>query len=304
MNRWINEKLIVQTMKLTFLTLFVFVCTTRMLLPQRVQAFPANDLAKDTSLQIVSREEIAAAMRTQTGYDPTATTNVARFQAEVILQLAGHARQRQPDGPPLLIRHDLWFQAFWETFGLTHETAPHYSRLAFEHRQDQLVEYRKERVIQKVEPGRSPVIAVNVRVFWPAVDGAPPHYSFDDTLSTPHLKVTNAREITYHLLDFGDMIVYDDIRGLSGRPTSGILGLLFKVIGEGQVVSSHIAIADDGLQVARAQVRKGPFEVRATVTVQPAGRTEKGLPPGRPDLTAIEEQLKKPLRIKYAAMKW
>ncbi len=291
-------------MKLILSTLFVFAFTTGTLLPQSVQAFPANDLAKDTSWQRVSSEEIIAAMRTQTGYDPTATTNVARFQAGVILQLAWQARQRRPDGPPLLIRHDHWFQAFLETFGLTQETAPHYSRLALFHKQDQLVEYRKERVIQKIDSGPAPEMAVNVKVFWPAADGAPSHYSFDDTLSTPRLKVTNAREITYRLLDFGGMIVYDDIRGLSGRPTSGVLGLLFKVIGEGQVMSSRIAISDDGLQVARAQVRKGPFEVMATVTVQPDGRTEKGLPPGRPDLTALEEQLKRPLRIKYAPMKW
>jgi hypothetical protein len=288
----------------TFSTLFLLACTTGALLSQSVQAFPANDLAKETSPQLVSREEIAAVMQLQSGYDPTATTNVARFQAEVILQLARQARQRRPDGPPLLIRHDLWFQAFLETFGLTHETAPHYSRLAFEHQQDQLVEYRKQRVLRKVEPGPPPEIAVNVKVFWPAADGAPACYSFDDTLSTPHLKVTNGREITYRLLDFGGMIVYDDIRGLSGRPTSGILGLLFKMIGEGQVVSSRIAISDDGWQITRAQVRKGPFEVSATISVQPDGCTEKGLPPGRQDLAALEEHLKKPLRVKYAAMKW
>jgi len=286
-----------------FLTLLVVVCTIETLFAQRVQAHPVNDIAKGTSLLLVSREEIEQAMQLQTGYDPTATTNVARFQAAVILQLAKQARARHPDGAPLLIRHDLWFRAFVKTFELTYETAPHYSKLAFQHGQDQLVEYRVERVIKKVE-GPTPLIAVNVRVSWAEDDKAPARYSFGDTLSTPHLKVTNARVITYRLLDFGDMMVYDEIRGLSGRPTSGILGLLFRVIGEGQVAHSRIKVSADGLQITRARVRKGLFEVTATVTVQPDGRTEKGLPADRPDLLALDDRLKKPLLIKYAPMKW
>lgn len=274
------------------------------LLPQTIRSHSTNDISKNMTLQEVRLDEIVRAMRTQTGYDPTATTNVARFQAGVILDLARQARLRDPDGPPLLIGHDAWFHAFLEAFGLTYETAPHYSRLAFQHQQDQLVEYRTERVIKKVDDGPMPVITVNVKVFWPENENAPSHYSFEDTLATPRLKVTNARVITYRLLDFGDMIVYDEIRGLSGRPASGVLGLLFRVIGEGRVLCSLIKISDDGLQITRAQVRKGPFQVTATVTVQSDGRTEKGVPANRFDLTAIEDQLKKPLRIKYVPMKW
>jgi hypothetical protein len=272
--------------------------------PQRILAGANNDVVKGMSLQVVSREEVVAAMRSQSGYDPAATTNVARFQAAMILSLAQKAQSRNPNGPPLLIRHDVWFRAFLEVFGFTFENAPQYSRMAFENRQDQLVEYRRDHVIPKNADGPVPKTAVNVKVFWPEQKGSPARYSFDDTLSSPSLKVTNARVITYRLLAFENMIVYDEIRGLSGRPTSGVLGLLFRIIGEGKVLSSRIAISGDGLQIARAQVRKGPFELTPIVTVQPDGQTEKGLPANRPDLAAIEEQLKQPIRIEYTPMKW
>ena len=36
-----------------------------------------------------------------------------------------------------------------------------------------------------------------------------------------------------------------------------------------------------------------------TVTVYPDGRTEKDLPPGRPDLAALEVRLKQPLHVRY-----
>src|SRR2546422_4260570 len=37
-------------------------------------------------------------------------------------------------------------------------------------------------------------------------------------------------------------------RSLRGRFSSGILGLLFKLIGEGHVVENRMALAEDGLQ--------------------------------------------------------
>jgi hypothetical protein len=262
-----------------------------------------NLQANDVARQVVSREELRAAMQRQTGYDPTATTNVARFQAEVLLHLARQARERDPDGPPLLIRHDDWFWAFLDANRLTLSQAPHYSLQAWNHQQDQLIDYNLKHVIKKVERGPSPQLAVNVKVSWPDSVGLPSKYSFEDTLATPKLNVTNHRVITYRLLDFGDMIVYDEIQGLTGRPTSGILGLLFRVIGEGEVSYSRITISDDGLQITRARAQKGPIVITETVTVQPDGKTEKGLPSGRRDLQALEKKLKRPLRIRYVPIK-
>ncbi|MFQ6113535.1 MAG: hypothetical protein ACE5NG_05530 [bacterium] len=257
----------------------------------------------DERVRIVARQEILEAMQQQQGYDPTATTNVARFQAQVLLYLIRSAREREPEGPPLFMDHTDWFFAFLEKNNITVAQAPTFALLSYQHKQDQLVEYRSQRVIKKVQKGPKPIVAANVKVFWTKEPGRPSKYSFHDTLSTPNLKVTNHRLITYRLLEFEDMIVIDDIHGLTGRPTSGILGLLFRVIGEGRAVQSRFTISRDGLQINRSQVRKGHFEVTETVTVQPDGNTQKGLPPGRPDLLTLEARLKRPLRIKYLPFK-
>ena len=107
--------------------------------------------------------------------------------------------------------------------------------------------------------------------------------------------------ITYRLLDYPDMLVFDEITGLRGRPTTGILGMLFQLIGEGYVVESRIALAPDGLQITRARARK-VFEVATTVTVHPDGRTEKDVPSGRADLVAIDRRLKQPLKLRHPPM--
>lgn len=60
----------------------------------------------DNRLQVVTREQLEAALAACNGYDPTVTTNASRFHAEVILHLARQARTRQPDGPPLLIKYE------------------------------------------------------------------------------------------------------------------------------------------------------------------------------------------------------
>jgi hypothetical protein len=77
------------------------------------------------------------------------------------------------------------------------------------------------------------------------------------------------------------------------------LSVLFKMIGEGQVVQNRMIIAPDGLQVSRARAEKGFFGVTSTVTVYPDGRTEKDVPEGRPDLLAIDARLKQPIEVRY-----
>jgi hypothetical protein len=77
--------------------------------------------------------------------------------------------------------------------------------------------------------------------------------------------------------------------------------MLFQLIGEGSVVESRIAVATDGLQITRARARK-IFEVATTVTVHPDGRTEKDVPPARPDLDAIDARLKQALRLRHPPM--
>ncbi len=249
--------------------------------------------------RVVSRQTLLEAMRRSKGYDPTATTNGARFQAEVLLHLVREAKTQNREGARLFLGHEDWFRAFLEVTGRTEKTAPQYALLAHRHGQDTEIDSRRDRVIRNVKQGPRPDLAVNVAIWWPKKKGGTNRYSYVDTLSTPHLNVTNGRVITYRLLDFGDMIVYDRVEGLTGRPTSGILGFVFRIIGEGRVVQSRMAISDDGLQVSRAKAKKAFIGVTTTVTVYPDGRTAKDVPTDRLDLLALEARLKQPLKIDY-----
>ena len=242
--------------------------------------------------------DVLDAITRRHGYDLLATANGGRLQAEVLLDLARVAQEKRPDGPPLLIGHDEWFRALTQVAGVPAERAPIYTRLAWQNKQDVVVEYRPSRVIREVVKGPAPRLAVDVTISWPAAPGAPSEYSYEDTQSTPHLKVTDKRVITYHLLDYGDMVVLDQIEGLTGRPTSGALGVLFSVLGEGRIVEYRMVVMPDGLQVSRGRARKAFFEVATTLTVRPDGRTEKGVP-AEPRFRDIETRLAAPLEIRY-----
>lgn len=248
---------------------------------------------------VVLRSEIVQAMRESQGYDVTATTNGARFQSEVLRRLAGSSRARDPRQLPLYIDHREWFQAYLERTGLGADSAPVFIRLAHDYGQDMLVDYRRERVVDAVAPGPPLELALNVCIWWPEGRNRPGKYSYEDLLSKPQLKVTIERALSYRLLDFGDMTVFHDLQGLRGRPTSGVLGLLFRLIGEGRVTENRMAISADGLQVCRARAQRAFFEVVSTVTVYPDGRTEKDLPSARPDLAALEARLKQPLKLTH-----
>ena len=258
-------------------------------------AFSPADAA---AAHAVDRRGVLEAMRDTRGFDLAATTNGARFQSEVLRRLVRRARASDPSESPLFIDHRDWFRAYLERAGLTAEAAPAFVRLSDEYGQDMLVDYRRERVIGG-ESGPQPELAMNVCIWWPDAPGRPGKYSYEDLLSKPRLKVTNERVISYRLMDFGDMTVFDDIKGLRGRPTSGVLGFLFQLIGEGRILENRMAISGDGVQVARARARKALFEVVSTLTVYPDGRAEKDLPPARPDLAGLEARLKQPLKLPH-----
>lgn len=249
--------------------------------------------------RVVSEAEILAAMRASAGFDPTATTNNPRFQAEVLLHLLRSVPSADPEAAHLFLGHREWFLAYLERTGLAAERAPLFARLALEHRQDLEVDARPGRVVERVVEGPPPRLAANVTIGWPA--GRPPRerYSYDDTLAIPDLRVTNERVIAYRLVDYGDLVVYDEIDGLRGRPTEGFLGFLFDVIGEGSVRWNRMALAADGVQVSRARATKGPFAVESTITVFPDGRVEKDLTPGRPDLVPLEKRLLEKRKLRF-----
>ena len=252
--------------------------------------------------QVVSRVEIVEAMRQCSDYDPTATTNGARFQADMVSYLARKARERDPQGLPLFIGYEDWFRAFMEVAARTEDAMPQYAQLSYQYKQNTEIDYRVDRVIREVKEAPTPELAANVRIWWEDQPGKPDRYSYQDTLSTPNLRVTNRRVMTYRLVDFGNWVIYDEIKGLTGRPTSGILGFLFRIIGEGSVVQTRMAISKDGLQIYRAKARKGFMKRIDTVTVYPDGKMEKDVPPDRPDLLEIAKRISQPLEIDYAKL--
>jgi len=253
--------------------------------------------------QRVSRNELRLAMSRHGNYDILATTNRGRFSTELILRLARAASERDPNGGPLFIEPEDWFHAYIETAGVSEAEAPLSSRLGFENRQRVMIEYRQHRVLNKVEEGPDPTLALNVRAWWESDENPASRFSFTDTTTTPKLKVTSRREITYRLLEFEDMVVVDKVEGVSGRPVSGVLGTLFSIIGEGDVKQSRIALSNDGVQITRARSKK-IFSITVTASIGPDGTAMKGLPPNRPDLEEIEERLNMPLKIDYVPYEW
>lgn len=257
--------------------------------------FEASEIKK------VPRAELVEVMRdVSKGYDPTATTNGARFQAEVMMAFG----KRLVEDSPMLITPDDWFWALLEVVEKTGDEAPQYVQLAYKNRQHMLIDPQYDRVIRRVKNGRKPQQAFNVVIWWPKTEGSANQYSYRDTLSSPNLNVTNHRVITYRLLDFGDCFFFDSIKGLTGRPTTGVLGFLFRLIGEGRVVISGMAISEDGLQVARGTAKKAFLGVTTTVTISPDGSSKKDVPEDRADLKALDVLLQRPFEMDYLPWKW
>lgn len=260
--------------------------------------------ADNLDVRRVTQAELVEAMQQVNGFDPTATTNGARFQAEVMFELVNTIADSGRLDKAMFITPEDWFRAFLMKTNLTEDAAPQYVKLAHQHQQYMWVDARFDEVIEEVEKGERPVMALNVIFGWPEAPGVDDEYAYQDTLSTPNLNVTNHRVITYRLLNFGNRFFFDDIAGLTGRPTTGLLGMLFKLIGEGRVVVTGIAISDDGLQIVRGTAKKAFFGVTTTATIQPDGQSEKDVPENRPDLDALEALLQTPFDIAYKPLRW
>lgn len=268
-------------------------------LPLWTQPLLASGLFSDRDdVQVAAREEIAAAMSLEQehDYDLSATSNGTRLLTGVIMKLVEWHAERDAEQQPILIDHRDYFAAFLGVTQADPEDAPVFLRIAHEHGEDQLIDYRRDRVVRRVSAEPELRVAVNVVAGWK--DG-PRSYSYEDKTNKPHLKATHKRRNTYRILDFGDFYLFDDIQGITGRATSGLLGLMFNVLGEARAVRSRSAVSEDGLQITRTTAKKFGLPVKQTATVYPNGRVEKGLPPNRPDLVAIEKLLRKPLEIEY-----
>lgn len=253
--------------------------------------------------QPISRAELVAAMRLVADREPrfeiTATTNGSRFQGEVILHLAREAQKRNPAGPALFIDHKDSFDSYLEVAGLRPEQAPIFARKAYEHKQAQLIEYRQDVVGASVDVGPPLELAVTVKASWPETRGVPSSYSYEDTYSDPNLRVTNQRVVSYKLLKFKDFILYDQVSGVSGRPTTGFFSVFLGFFGDGSVKQSRSAITADGLQIVRTRAQLWGLSKTVIVTIQKNGRAAEGIDRTRGDIRAIETTLKRELRIRY-----
>ena len=281
------------------MTNFQYVGSLRIATVLCLLSLPDQSIGVEGDYNVVDRSEVLEAMRQHYGdYELTSTTNGA-WLADVVFSLVRQAKERDSDGLPLFIGHEAWFRSFLEVTGQTEDTVPEYALLNYRYEQNMEVDYRRDRVIREVVEGPIPDLAVNVRIRWADGPGIPDQYSYIDTLSTPTVRVTNRQMITYRLLDFGDWIVYDEIEGITARPESGVLALLFRLIGEGHMTHSRIAIAKDGIHVSRTRAEKAYMKVMTTVTIYPDGIIEKGVSDSRPDLMELERLLKQPMEIDY-----
>ena len=244
---------------------------------------------------VVPTQRLLEAMREVRSYELTATANGPRLQADVVLELV-----HEPPGIPSADRSSSGtasgsMRSSPEPASPPSQ-APLYVRRPYEVGQDLVVDYRKEAVVEAVLQGPPPRVAANVRIFWAKGAGRPDQYSYDDTLSRPNLRVTQERLITYRLVEYEDRLWYAEVAGLRGRPTSGPLGVLFGLIGEARVEESRSAFLPDGTQVVRGRASKWGIDRTETVTVWPDGHADRGVPPGRPDLLALEERLRRAAR--------
>ena len=258
--------------------------------------------ARGQEVRVVPRAEIVRAMAAQRsqGYELRATANGARFNAGVLLDVAGAARRRDPGRTPLVLDHRDYFAAFLAVTGLSRDEAPTYVKIAFDHREDQYVDYRSERVLAEVVEGPEPQLALNVVGGW---RGPPPSYTYEDREATPPLRVTRERVTSYRLLDLGgERILLDEIQGVSGRALGGLLGLLFRFVGDAHAVRSFLGFSADGWQVTVTTGRKG-VSITTSATVDPAGRGEKGVPRDASRLREIERALREPFRARYAPLR-
>ena len=219
------------------------------------------------------------------GYDKTLTTNYSRFVADFLLGLAAHPdlpRQRQS----FQIQPERFMSAWRSATGRKTDEAPVSMRRVLEYGQRFAVDTAPDLDLEDREAGS----ALAVRVSWPEDAGLDNSYTYEDTLSDPDVRIRQARVIRYLLIDFGDVVAYERMSGVSGRPTSGALGALFSMLGMADIESTRQAIAADGTQVNRTRVRKlFPFTALATVT--PDGTARRGVPDGRDDLELLADKL-------------
>lgn len=242
-------------------------------------------------------DELRDAMERRRGnYDMVPTPNWGRFQTDVFLNLMHAGLARDSLGGVILITGKDWFQAYVDVAKLKPEEAHVGQRLARDVGQNMLLDFRRGGVVRHLRGDRKLKLAANARISW---KNGPSKFSYRDTLTDPRLQVTSHRMITHRMLEFDDgMVYYDEIEGVSGRPTSGLLGFLFSVFGEGALKESRLAVGPGDTLVVRARSKK-IFSKNVTAIVLPKGRGDEGIPRGSTKLAELEQRLLQPIDVEY-----
>jgi len=246
----------------------------------------------------VTYDEMLQAMATHGAYNLTATTTSMRFGTEALLELV-HRRQREaPGGTRLFIDQTDWFTAHRETAGVSYDQMSEAARSGFEHHQDVTVDYGPG-IVQQVLEGPAPTLALDVTIAWPDSGDAPSSFTYKDTLSVPRVEVHDSRLIRFKLVEYPDMLLYDEIDGISVKPL-GFLSAIFALVGNPDLKQSRVAIAADQWQVMRGRVKVFPgISKTATAVIEPDGLGHEHIPAGRSDLEGLEQKLEQPLKLKY-----
>ncbi|MEO7987038.1 MAG: hypothetical protein ABI766_10930 [Gemmatimonadales bacterium] len=247
----------------------------------------------------MSRQEILRAMSAHGAYSLTSTTTSLRFDAEALLAIVRQRERESPGSTQFFISQSDWFAAHRETAAATYPEMSVAARSGFEHHQDILVDYGPQ-VVEKVLEGPVPIRSLDVLLFWPDSEGAASEFSYKDTLSVPQVDVYDHRVIRSKLLEYDDMLVFDQVTGISVRPI-GFLSALFAVLGKPDLKQTRLAFSADQWQVMRGQVNVfAGISKTGIATIEPNGRGHEGVPPDRGDLRALANQMKRPLKLRYA----
>ena len=246
----------------------------------------------------VTREEMLQAMAAHGAYSLTATTTSMRFGTEALLKLVHRRMQEAPGVTRLFIDQSDWFTAHRETAGVTYNEMSEAARSGFEYHQDVTVDFGPG-VVRQVEEGPAPVLALDVTIAWPDSGGAPSAFTYKDTLSVPHVEVHNNRVIRFKLVEYPDMVLYDEINGISVKPL-GFLSAVFALVGTPDLKQNEVAVSEDQWQVMRGRVKILPgISKTARAVIEPGGLGHEEIPPGRSDLEALKERLEQPVKLKY-----
>ncbi len=266
-------------------------------------AAPAQACTRDTVTAPQLADAMDAALRSsRVPYDIRTTTNSTRFETAYLRILVERGLAAHPDGGILVIPYDvLWFD-YLRAAGLApadSALAPVGRLLGYQFHQGVEVVFGPVRsIVRSVGGGgREPLIAADVKYAWPDRPDGHRKFSYEDTLSVPKLQATQHQVLTFRLLVFDDMIAVEEIHGISGRPLTGFLAALFKLLGEGNADFARIAITSDGQQVVRTRATK-LFSKTVTGVIGPDGHVGR-VPRDRPDMTAIEARLDRPLHLEY-----